>query len=264
VDPVIPNSPNVGPAVLLTDDGRTWYHGLQVAVNQRFSHGYSFDAYFTYSKTMVYDNADGTNEVDNTTQDFNNIAGSIGPKDGNIDKRFTLVHRYNVPTLPTSFAKDNAFGRAVFAGWEVEGIMNIIGGENLNVILGTDVVGDGRTSSDRPDAVAGVSQYLHSQGPTVWLNPAAYDVTDPTTQHRFGNLGYDTAVGPGQFTWDLGIHKSFTVWRESKLTFRLEMFNWLNHPTFNNPDPVLTDATFGQITSGGTGREIQLALRYDF
>jgi hypothetical protein len=262
VDPVIPNSPNVGPAVLLTDDGRTWYHGLQVAVNQRFSHGYSFDAYFTWSKTMVYDNADGTNEVDNTTQDFNNIAGSIGPKEGNIGKRFTLVHLYNVPT-PRSLS-NNAFGRAALGGWTVEGILNVIGGENLNVILGTDVVGDGRTSADRPDAVAGVSQYLHNAGPTVWLNRAAYDVADPTNQHRFGNLGYDTAVGPSQFTWDLGIHKSFTVWRESKVTFRVEMFNWLNHPTFNNPDPVLTDATFGEITSGGIGREVQLALRYDF
>jgi outer membrane receptor protein involved in Fe transport len=264
VDPVVPNAPNVGPANLLTDGATTWYHSMQLSLNQRPTHGYSFDAYFTWSKTMQYDNADGTNEVDNTTQDFNNIAGSIGPKDGNIGHRLTLVHSYSVPSPPMSFARDNGFGRAVFSGWTLQGIMTVIGGQNLNVILGTDVVGDGRTTADRPDGVPGVSQYIHNQGPTVWLNPAAYDAVDPTNQHRFGDLGYDTAVGPGAFTWDLGIHKSFTVWRESKITFRAEMFNWLNHPMFNNPDPNMSDATFGQITSGGPGREVQLALRYDF
>src|SRR5580692_1205136 len=165
---------------------------MQLAVNQRPTHGYSFDAYFTWSKTMQYDNSDGTNEVDNTTQDFNNIAGSIGPKDGNIGHRFTLVHSYSVPTPPMSFARDNGFGRAVFSGWSLQGIMTVIGGQNVNVILGTDVVGDGRTTADRPDRVPGVSQYIHNQGPTVWLNPAAYDAVDPTNQHRFGDLGYDT------------------------------------------------------------------------
>jgi hypothetical protein len=67
----------------------------------------------------------------------------------------------------------------------------------------------------------------------------------------------------------LGIHKSFPVYNENRITFRLEMFNWLNHPTFNL-DPygygflVLAAPNFGQIQNGGPGREIQLALRYAF
>jgi hypothetical protein len=258
------STPNVGPATLLTDDGRTWYHALQLSADKRFSHGFSLDAYYTWSKTMVYDNADGTNEVDNTTQDFSNIAGSIGPKLGNIGQRFTLVHSYAVPTLPAAFARTNPVGRAVFAGWMIEGIMNKLGGPNLNVTLGRDAVGNGRTAPDRPDAVPGVSQYLNGPNPLLWLNPAAFDSADPIAQKRFGNLGYNAVRGPGQFTWDLGIHKNFTVWREQRVTFRAEMFNWLNHPTFTLTNLTTSSATFGQITTSGLGRSIQLALRYAF
>ena len=259
------STPNVGPATLLTTGGRTWYHGLQLAANKRFNHGYAFDLYYTWSKTMVYDNADGTNEVDNTTQDFNNLAGSIGPKLGNIGHRVTLVHSYLVPTLPASFARDNAVGKAIFEGWTVEGIMNHIGGPSLNVVLGVDAVGNGRTSADRPDAVPGVDRYQHTSNPLLYLNRAAFDSADPIAQKRFGNLGYNAVVGPAQFTWDLGIHKNFAVWGErNKLTFRAEMFNWLNHPTFTLTNLTLSSPTFGQITTDNPGRNIQLALRYAF
>jgi hypothetical protein len=77
-------------------------------------------------------------------------------------------------------------------------------------------------------------------------------------------LGYNTVVGPATFSWDLGVHKAFTVWKEEKVTFRLEMFNWLNHPTFTLTNLSTTSSTFGRITTDGIGREIQLALRYAF
>ena len=258
------STPNVGPATLLTDDGRTWYHGLQLAANKRFSHGYELDAYYTWSKTMVYNNADGTNEVDNTTQDYNNIAGSVGPKLGNIGQHFVLVHSYAIPTLPGAFARTNPVGRAIFQGWALEGIMTRNSGPSLNVVLGVDAVGNGRTTSDRPDAVLGVSPYLNSSNPLLYLNRAAFDSADPIAQKRYGNLGYNTVRGPATFTWDLGVHKAFTVWKEQKVTFRLEMFNWLNHPTFTLTNLSLASSTFGRITSDGIGREIQLAIRYAF
>jgi outer membrane receptor protein involved in Fe transport len=258
------STPNIGPATLLTDDGRTWYHGLQLGANKRFSHGYAFDLYYTWQKTMVYDNADGTNEVDNTTQDFSNIAGSVGPKLGNVGHRVTLVHSYQVPTLPLGFARNTGVGRAIFQGWALQGIMNHIGGPSLNVTLGRDAVGNGRTAPDRPDAVQGVDPYLHTSNPLLFLNTAAFDNASPLAQKRFGNLGYNTAIGPAQFTWDLGVHKNFTVWRENRVNFRLEMFNWLNHPTFTLTNLTMSSPTFGQITTSGLGRSIQLALKYAF
>jgi hypothetical protein len=258
------STPNVGPATLLTNDGRTWYHALQLAANKRFSHGFSFDAYYTKSKTMQYDNADGTNEVDNTTQNFADIKGSQGPKLGTIGSRFTLVNSYAVPTAPFAFASKTAVGRGIFAGWNFQSIMNKFSGPALNVTTGRDAVGDGRASADRPDAILGVDPYLHTSDPLAWLNPAAFDAATPLAQHRFGNLGYNTVIGPGQFTWDIGVHKEFAINEKNRLTFRLELFNWLNHPTFTLTNTVLSSATFGKITTSGLGRDIQVALKYSF
>ena len=42
------------------------------------------------------------------------------------------------------------------------------------------------------------------------------------------------------------------------------MFNWLNHPTFTLTNLSMSSATFGQITTDGLGRNIQMALRYAF
>jgi hypothetical protein len=42
------------------------------------------------------------------------------------------------------------------------------------------------------------------------------------------------------------------------------MFNALNHKILNNPVSVVTNPNFGQITGASGGRNIQLALKYNF
>lgn len=46
--------------------------------------------------------------------------------------------------------------------------------------------------------------------------------------------------------------------------FRAEFFSVLNHPQLGNPDTRLGRSTFGQITTVGGTRVIQLALRISF
>ena len=61
------------------------------------------------------------------------------------------------------------------------------------------------------------------------------------------------------------------------ITFRVEGFNWLNHPNWNGPNTDPTDvvldsngkvdlqrSTFGKISGKGGNRELQFALRYQF
>jgi len=265
VDPVTGQRPQppLGPIYYIENAGTSWYHALQVSANQRLHHGYTLDIYYTWSKSMQYHGATAPLAGDYWSQDPNNYRGSIGPNQGNVGQRLTVVHSYEVPTA--AFMRKSAVERAVLGGWILQGILGARGGISENVILGTDAVGNGICGSVcRPDAVLGVSPYLHGSDPLQFLNRAAYNAVAPLAQKRFGNLGFNTVHGPNAFTWDLAIHKAFVIHEQQRLTFRLEMFNWMNHVVFNDPSTTLSDPTFGLITSGSGGRNIQLGLKYTF
>jgi outer membrane receptor protein involved in Fe transport len=256
---------DIGPAWLQENAGRSWHHGLQVSVRQRMTKGLTLDAYYTFSKTMQYGAADSNFQKDGLTQDFGNIAGSVGLTPGEVKHRLTVVHSYALPT--PGFAKQFAAGRLLTAGWTLQGIMDVRSGQPLNITIGRDVVGNGQGGPQRPDAVSGVDQRLHASDRLVWLNPAAYDASAPSRQARFGNLGFNTGRGPGAFSWDLAIHKTFPIGEQQRLMFRFEMFNWLNHFVPGNPVTTLSDPTFGTITGAAantTARNIQFAMKYSF
>lgn len=254
--------PEIGPAWFQNNAGRLWYHSMQLSVNKRLSRGLTFDAYYTWARAMQFHGADAVFTRDGQTQDFSNIGGSIGPKQGEINHRFTLVHSYQLPT--PDFANQSMVGRGVLGGWTLQGILDARSGAPVNVVIGRDVVGNGQGGPQRPDAVPGIDALVGGPDRLLWLARSAFDVTGPTQQRRFGNLGYNAVRGPGAFSWDVGIHKSFQLHEAHRLTLRLEMFNWLNHVRFDNPINSLANPNFGRITSGSDGRNIQLALKYTF
>ena len=49
-----------------------------------------------------------------------------------------------------------------------------------------------------------------------------------------------------------------------KLEFRSDFFNIMNHANWNGPSAGLTSSTFGQVTTFGSPRLIQLAMKMYF
>ncbi len=145
------------------------------------------------------------------------------------------------------------------------------------------------------------SQPCHISGSrTQWLNPAAYTYNG---FHLGGypNAGPGTCTGPGVASvdfsvnknWNLPFHGSRVFGEKSKLQFRLEFFNLLNHPMFRNTNVnfnsnggVIQNNTFACAANGVVGastcssgntsfgvantpsnigsREIQYALKLNF
>ena len=64
----------------------------------------------------------------------------------------------------------------------------------------------------------------------------------------------------------MAFFKNFRVAGSQRLQFRAEMFNFINHPNWNNvasSDP--SNANFGRITTKrDERRDVQLSLRYVF
>lgn len=253
---------NIGPVWLATYAARLWNNEFQMTFRKTTSHGLAFDVFYTYGKSMEYDSGDENFSKDTTTQDFSNIAGSIGPTNGQVAHRLSADYDYQIPSQ--RITGDSMLMRSILGNWAMEGIIGAHSGGALNVVTGRDAVGNGRPDGQRPDAVQGVSPYLQGPNRLQFLNPAAFNTATPLAEKRFGNLGYDTISGPGGFTWDAGVHKGWQIHENQALTFRFEMFNMMNHVVLGNPNTTTTSPTFGRITNGSSGRELQFALRYSF
>ena len=92
----------------------------------------------------------------------------------------------------------------------------------------------------------------------------------------YGNMGAGAIRGPGAFTINLNLSRSFRIREHQTLEVRGEAFNLLNRTNVYNPVTGFTAANFGQIVPSnppGLGalsqslndpRIMQFALKYNF
>jgi outer membrane receptor protein involved in Fe transport len=254
--------PEFGDIQYMENVARISYHALQVSLNQKLRRGMNFDVYYTWAKSMAYAGADSSvTFTESSVQDPDNLAGSYGPKQGELRHRFVAVYSAAIPTGEWARA---GLAKALLGGWTFQGILGQRSGLPLNIVSGVDSYGNGRSSGQRPDILAGVDPYKKDSSALTWLNPAAFDNRTPVAQKRFGNLGYNALRGPSGFSYDAALHKEFAIREAHRLGFRFEMFNALNHKVLGNPNTTVTNTNFGKITSASGGRNIQLALKYRF
>jgi hypothetical protein len=76
----------------------------------------------------------------------------------------------------------------------------------------------------------------------------AYNAATNPNPCAFGNTGRNQFRGPGYFSDNLSMVKSFPVFRESSVEARFDAFNLTNTPAFGLPGTSRTSSTFGQIT----------------
>jgi hypothetical protein len=264
IDPALSNrlDPNQGDVIYREFAGRSSYEAAQISLNHRLHHGFTLDVYYTYAKSLSYYGSDTGLTADGSLQDANNIAGSRGPKGSDLRHTETIVASYALPS--PAFSANSPLGKALLSGWNIEGIQTARSGLPINVLAGVDEAGIMGVGLQRPDVKPGVNQYIKDRSTLQWLNPAAFDIDTPTTQVRYGNLGYNALRGPSGFTLDFALHKTFSIREKQRLTFRAEAFNVLNHVVFNLPLNTVASAKFGQIVSANDGRNIQFGLKYRF
>ena len=89
-------------------------------------------------------------------------------------------------------------------------------------------------------------------------------LTPEANPGQFGNEGRNAVRGPGLATVDLSLFKNFAVTESSRVQFRAEVFNALNHANFMLPENDLASPEFGQILQAAPPRLLQLALKFIF
>jgi len=258
----------------MESDGSSWYNGLEISLAKRLSHGLQFLASYTFSKTLDTDGADiNSTSAGNalTLGDQNSPSQRWGRASFDRTHRFVFSTTWTLPTPPRGML------RAVLGNWALAAIATIQSGSALTIAAtnSSNVFG---ISTDRAQ-LSGTclkNQLVKSGALESKLN-GYFNASCFTGSPVIGADGIGTAFGngatgivdgPGQANLDLTFSKAVALnWpaEKSRLQFRAEFYNALNHPQFANPDTNFTSSTFGIISSTAVNARVgQLALKFEF
>ena len=260
-------SPNVNGVGAIDEYGMIGsgnYNGLQTKLTRRLSNGLTGTAAYTWSHTL------------------DNAASALGGPGG------IVVGPNGTPLLHYQYGNSNDDQRQLFAGsfiYELpfgrgrrfggdmpKAADYLVGGWQWNNVIikttGTpiDISGSFAPTANgqngRPDYHGGCRTGVSA---FVWLacSPGAF--TAPAG--LIGTLPRNAFPGPGTFTWDTSVTKTFSVTERVKAELRAQVYNLTNTPQFQNPDGNYSNSDFGILTSprlAPTNRELELAMRISF
>jgi len=272
----IPANPDFANGLYFTSNAsQSSYNALQIQDSGRIANGLNLVGSFTWAHAL-----------DNASNTFSEYSPIWGNSDNDLPRVFNLALTYE-----TSSAGGSRWMHAVTHGWLIANRFSAQSGYPINLVQDYDYLPNGTAVEYNPDLVPGVPIYLHGSAadlngqpvPGSWrLNSAAFAPvpTDPITglPIRQGTLPRNYVRNPGFWTLNSAVQRTFPVHEQLHLIFRLEAFNIFNHPNLANPDPSLSDSTFGQLVNGtvatigsinplysmGSARSLQFSLKLQF
>jgi hypothetical protein len=242
------------------------YHGLQLSFDKRYRDGLQFQLSYTLSKNLDTQSGHFSAEAGGTTymNPFNPLQ-DYGLAATDTRHNFSGNFIYDLP-----FGKDAPGIRgALIGGWQVAGIVTLAAGNPFNITanqtLTHPLLQEGNV---RPNLAPGASNNPVLGGVDLYFDPTAFL---PPVRGFYGDLGRNTVIGPGFATADLSFIKNVSVITGHRVQFRAEFFNIFNRANFSSPSSSVFDSAGRRVGSAGrinstssTGRQIQLAVRYEF
>ena len=222
-----PNYTNINQ---LESIGTSNYNSLQSQLRFQNWHRFSATAIYTWSHNLdevtAYRGA--------LPQDSFNFKGDYGNSDFDTRNTFTSFFTYAVP--------GSSHGpRELTAGWQVNSLISLHGGQPFNVLASGDISGTNE-GNDRAVLVGDPYTGFRKQTPNAaWLNPAAFADAAPGS---FGTLRRNQFYGPGFADVDLSVFKDTHIKERLTVQFRAEMFNLANRTNFAPPSSNSAGGSF--------------------
>lgn len=244
------------------------YNALQVVLQKRMTHGLQFQVAYTYSKTLTDDTGNGT---------FPGTGGVSGdalhPLNGYGPASFETPHRIVGNFVWQIPGPANGFQGQILNGWLLSGVITLQSGNPLTFsdTAYTNIFG----GSSRAQMCPGVTYSMITTPGSIesklsnYFNSNTVSCAPPIigNGYNFGNSGVGIVFGPGESDVDLSVGRTFRMPgpESSRLQFRAEFYNILNHPNFSAPGTNAAVTSFGQITSMSVApRLVQFGLKYLF
>jgi hypothetical protein len=276
---------------LMVEEASSWYNAMQIRFQKRTTHNISFEGSYTISKF-----------TDDSSAGRNNWVGALGLGLPQQLDRLNLEHSISANDTPQRLAAavvlDLPIGRkqwiggnmnrvldGVIGGWSLATMVTEQSGQPMAIGMATARLASG---NQRPNVVCsqlktGISmrtvalnwQNAGNGGP-VFLNSNCF--ADPGDQNPGNAPRYFSGLRvDGINDVDLNLNKSFVPKEGTRIELRAEMFNFLNHPRFaqpnsavgndGNPNPFFGTIT-GDTSAGGNllqlPRTFQFGMRFEF
>ncbi len=236
------------PISLRANEGNSSFHSMQIRVDKRFSKGTQFLISYTWQKT-IFDTYQ--NPFDRSA--YKNLNG---PR-----RWLTLSYVWELP-----FARSaRSVTKALLGGWQVSGITQLQDGSPLSPTMIANTL-NVDSYTQLPDRIG--SGFVDNPDRNRWFDVSAFRVPPPFT---FGNSGLGIFNSPGSWVADVSLNKSFhfrtPLNEQTRLAFRWELFNTLNHVNLGSPDTRI-DAPASQagkiFNIQGAMRRMQMGLHLYF
>jgi hypothetical protein len=284
-------NPNAGVRVLIGPGAQSTYHSGYASLNKRFSRGLQFGMSYTFSRNMS-DNDESLGIAAITASSPQAPQDTFAIKQEKSLSAFDRTHRFVANYIYEApapwFARDNAFLRQVFGGWQLSGITSMQSGQPFTVFTGVDTNGNGSAAGDRPnfnpngvlipDPVTGNlrsftvdpnnSPFLVPRlNPSATAGPLIFTGTGTIQANSLGNgnLGRNTFRGPGFWNTNLSVAKNFRFGEgEKRIRISADLLNAFNQDSYGNPVSNMNSANFGRNTNNWGNRSITLGGKFSF
>lgn len=246
------------------------FNALEMTLKKRMSKNLTLTAAYTYSRPLddMPIGGDGSSTIGaDTTSTLpwyspGRHQMDYGPSVNNYPNHLVVSYVWLLPTL-------SAYNRVLkgFLGdWEWNGIVTAQSGSDFTVLAGADIsetgLGEDRAVLEPGVSISDAAGACGTRAPCVnYFNPKAFVLPAAGT---FGDTAKDSMMGPGLFTWDMGVFKNIPIKEQIKLQFRAEFFNVFNRANFSNPASSVAGSGFGTISGANDPRIGQLALKLIF
>jgi Carboxypeptidase regulatory-like domain len=304
----IPNPANPGHALgygdlnLNTNGLYSNYNALQ-ATWGRHAGRYTIQANYTWQKALgiVTSTHDGQPNGAASINPFN-LRSNYGIQPTDRRQLFNIAYSIDIGNPLHA----HGFLAGATAGWQISGITQLQSGANLtfsggynassnyNLTLNNAII-PGSVSTTNTKGIQINNQSILGTNavqlnPLVTCNPnsglGSHQYVNgscfaaPTVPGQNGPTLLPVSYGPAYFNTDLGLFKNFQITESKRLQFRIQAYNFVNHPLWSFPDNsnltlnfsqdpttgaiTQTNANFGKATSKQGARVLELAMKFYF
>ena len=241
---------------IFADQSNSTYQSGSATLRRRLNRKMFVRASYSFAKSLDFTSNTGGVVAGNfpSAQNSYDLAQERGRSDFDVRQSFLSSFIW-APEL----ARGSFLTRWLLKGWQISGTATAYSGSPFTPKLANFDITTGGAA--RPDRVA--TGTLAKPSPDAWFDRAAFPSV-PLKAFRFGTSGRNVLDGPGTFSLNTGLSRTFPYRETLRAQFRLEAFNVTNHANFNLPNTQVDTISGATITAAKNPRQIQVAIRLSF